>query len=295
MPAPSLIRYTPMPDKEHPRTGSTPAASAAGAAVELSGASKKFGALSVLEGLSFSIPAGQRVAIIGPSGAGKTTLLRMVCGVLWPSTGTVCTLGQDTIRLRGRSLAKLRREIGFLYQNDNLIPGLRVVHNVSMGQLARWPLPKALLSLVWPQGVKEARAALREVELEEKLWALPETLSGGQQQRVAIARLIVQQPKMMLADEPVSQLDMRLGREVILKLAALAEKFGSTLIVSLHTLDLLGTHFDRVIALKDGKLFWDGPPSGLTHAVLSDLYGAEYRALHLQEVHLVAATGGAGA
>lgn len=256
-------------------------------AFALADVSKSFGRVRALDGVSLQILEGERVAVIGPSGAGKTTLFRLLCAVIWPSTGTVHALGHDTTRLHGRALRRLRSDIGVLYQTDNLNPHLRVVHNVLMGRLGRWWLPRALWSLFWPQQLRLAKRALAEVELSDKLWSMPGELSGGQQQRVAIARLMVQAPRVMLADEPVSQLDIRLGREIIELLARYARRAGSTLLVNLHTLELLHGHFERVIALKDGKLFWQGPPAAITREVLRELYGAEYRAMHLDEVRLV--------
>lgn len=253
---------------------------------ELDAAGRSFGRMEVLDRISFSVPRGQRVAVIGPSGAGKTTLFRMLSGVLSPTSGRVLAFGGETSRLRGAALRELKRKIGFLYQNDNLIPQMRVVHNVLMGRLGRWPWPRALLSLVWPQELWRARAALAEVELEEKLWSMPGELSGGQQQRVAIARLIVQEPEVMLADEPVSQLDLRLGREILGLLVGLARRRAATLLVNLHTLELLPGHFERVIALREGRFFWEGRPEELDRGLLRTLYGAEYRALHLDEVAL---------
>ena len=116
-----------------------------------------------------------------------------------------------------------------------------------------------MLSLFWPQEIERAREALRAVELAERLWDLPDALSGGERQRVAIARLIVQEPRALLADEPASSLDHRLGREVIQALLRLARERGSTLVVSMHTLDLIAEGFERVLALKGGELFWQGP------------------------------------
>lgn len=253
---------------------------------DLRDASMSFGRVEALKGLTFQIREGARVAVIGPSGAGKTTLFRLLAAVIKPTSGTVLSLGKDTQTLRGGGLRAVRRDVGVLYQNDNLIPHLRVVHNVLMGKLGTWLLPRALLSLFWPQDLRTAKAALAEVELEDKLWSMPGELSGGQQQRVAIARLMVQQPKVMLADEPVSQLDIRLGREIIELLSGVARRMNTTLMVNLHTLELLQGHFSHVIALREGALFWQGAPREITHEMLKDLYGAEYRAMHLDDVEL---------
>jgi phosphonate transport system ATP-binding protein len=242
-----------------------------------------FGHAKVLQDISLDILEGERVAVIGPSGAGKTTLFRLLSAVLKPTSGRITALGRDTKTLRGRSLRNLRREIGILYQTDNLIPQFRVVHNVLMGRLGRWSFPRALLSLVWPQNLPLVKKALARVELEDKLWAMPGELSGGQQQRVAMARLLVQQPCVMLADEPVSQLDIRLGREIIQLLNGIAASSGATLLVNLHTLELLFGHFERVIALRDGRIFWSGAPEHISRDLLRELYGAEYRALQLSE------------
>ena len=248
------------------------------------GVHKRFGQSEVLKNISFEIAPGERVAVIGPSGAGKTTLFRLLSAVLQPTQGRVLALGHDTTRLRGRALRRLRRDIGVLYQSDNLIPQLRVVHNVLMGHLGHWSLPRAILSLIWPQDLPGAKAALGRVELADKLWSMPGELSGGQQQRVAMARLLIQKPQVMLADEPVSQLDIRLGREIIELLSSIAEAAGTTLLVNLHTLELLHGHFERVIALKEGELFWQGTPGEITAELLRDLYGTEYQALHLDEL-----------
>lgn len=252
----------------------------------LSDVGMKFGNLDALSGVNLEINEGERVAVIGPSGAGKTTLFRLMAAVLKPTSGSLTALNEDTKQLRGKSLTHLRREIGILYQNDNLIQHLRVVHNVLMGKLGSWLLPRALLSLFWPQDMQAAKDALAEVELSDKLWSMPGELSGGQQQRVAIARLIVQAPQVMLADEPVSQLDIRLGREIISLLSEIAKRESTTLLVNLHTLELLQEHFTRVIALKDGKIFWQGEPNKITRELLKDLYGAEYKAMHLDDVSI---------
>ena len=160
-----------------------------GPVLEARRAGKRIGERQILQDVTFTVAPGKQVALIGPSGSGKTTLLRMFSGVLWPSSGSVLTLGRDTSSLGSGDLCKLRKQVGFLHQSDNLIPGLRVAHNVLMGRLGAWSFPRALWSLFWPQEVDRAHAALQRVELGDRLWALPGALSGGEQQRVAIARL----------------------------------------------------------------------------------------------------------
>jgi phosphonate transport system ATP-binding protein len=252
----------------------------------LTNVSMAFGSVQALTALSLSILPREHIAIIGPSGAGKTTLFRLLAGVIKPTAGCVESLGYDTRRLRAGDLRALRRQIGLLYQNDNLIPHLRVVHNVLMGRLGHWSLPRAVLSLLWPQELPRAKAVLAEVELSDKLWSLPGELSGGQQQRVAIARLLAQEPSVLLADELVSQLDVRLARQMIVLLNRYADRSNATVVMNLHTLELLPENFSRVIALRDGQLFWQGTPNELTHDLLKDLYGAEYRALNLDGCRL---------
>lgn len=266
-------------------SGSRPAPAAS---VVVERASVAYGRRRVLDDVNVTVSHGERLAVIGPSGAGKTTLFRLIAGLIKPDEGRVVTLGQDTSQLAGKRLRRLRREVGFLHQQDNLIPQLRVVHNVLMGRLGYWWLPQALCSLLWPQQLDLATTALGRVELADRLWSLPDELSGGQQQRVAVARLIVQQPRLILADEPVSALDLRLGQEIIRLLCELAQRDRATLLMNLHTLDLLQGNFDRVVALRDGRVFWQGTPAEISQHMLRELYGAEYRALHLDDLALPA-------
>lgn len=265
--------------------GRAAASEGSGPDVQFRAVGKNIDGKQVLRDLSFVVQPGERLALIGPSGSGKTTLLRLIAGVLWPTTGTVTVLGEETGTLHGRRLCRFRKQIGFLYQQDNLVPGLRVAHNVLMGRLGTWSIWKSLLSLIRPQEIERAHGALERVELGNRLWSLPDELSGGEQQRVALARLLVQEPRLMLADEPVSALDIRLGREVVRLLLDLTSSTCS-LITSLHTLELLREGFDRVLALRAGEIVFDGAPTDLRRSLLQEVYGAEYRALHLDELPL---------
>ena len=248
--------------------------------IEFDDVRQELGAKRILNGVTLVIPRGQRVALIGPSGAGKTTLLRLISGIAWPTSGQVRVLGQALGDLHGQPLRQFRRRIGYLHQQHNLVPQLRVAHNVLMGRLGSWSLWQAALSLLRPRELDRAREALDRLELGDRLWSLPEELSGGEQQRVAIARLMLQAPSIVLADEPVSAMDIRLGRQVLEQLFALASD-GRTLVVSLHSLNWLELDFDRVIAIRDGTIAYDGDPGSLTKSALEGIYGAQLAEIDL--------------
>lgn len=242
------------------------------AAVECKKLGLRYGDRQVLSGLDLRIDAGERIAVLGASGCGKTSLLRILAGLQAATSGHAQVLGRDPGQLRGRALAQHQNAVALLHQGDNLVPNLRVVHNVLMGRLGHWSALRGLLSLLWPQDLPAARAALREVELHDRLWDLPQTLSGGQRQRVAIARLLVQEPLLWLADEPTSQLDTRLGRGVLTTLLKAAGRSNATVVVSLHDLELLNVGFDRVIAMRTGRIWWQGTPDQLGEREREELY-----------------------
>jgi phosphonate transport system ATP-binding protein len=229
------------------------------------------GTVSV-DDVSLEIKAGERVAVIGPSGAGKTTLFRLLNATLRPTAGRLLFAEADLGRLSGSRLRQLRRRIGTVYQQHNLIPQLRVVHNVLAGRLGSWGLPKALWSLLIPQERARALSALDRVGIPEKLYAKTAHLSGGQQQRVAIARVLVQDPDVILADEPVSSVDPNLGRSIIELLVRLADTGQKTLVANLHAVSFALDFFPRVIGFRHGRVVFDLPATSVSEAVLADLY-----------------------
>ena len=240
---------------------------------ELTGVSKVFARGDrALEDLSLTVGRGEHVAFIGPSGAGKTTLFRILNLTLRPTRGTIRIAGGDVSRLDGAALRNLRRRIGTVYQQHNLVGRLRVVHNVLAGHLGRWSTAKALWSLARPQEVESAASALARVGIPEKLHARTDTLSGGQQQRVAIARVLVQDPDVILGDEPVSSVDPSLAASLVALLRDLSSASGKTLLMNLHSVDLALAFFPRVVGVRQGRVFFDLSPDKLTGELLGALY-----------------------
>jgi len=236
----------------------------------LDDAAKHYGSLVALASLSLEIDSGERVALMGPSGSGKTTLLNLLSAVQRPDTGTVRVDGQLTTALRpGPTLAQL---VGVMPQSYDLVPSLAVVHNVLAGRLGVWSLGRSLASLVVPREVDQARAALERVGIAEKLYERTSRLSGGEQQRVALARLLVQQPRAILADEPVSSVDPARAEDLLAMLVAIAGEGGRTLVASMHAVPLALRYFSRVVALRAGRVVFDQPTASVTAADLDALY-----------------------
>ncbi len=239
---------------------------------ELTGVSQRFGAFPALTDISIQISAGERVALVGPSGAGKSTLMRLLNGTIFPSDGKIRALGQEIIHLRPKQLRQLQGQIGTIYQQFHLVDTMRVIHNVNAGHLGSWSLAKSLLSLVWPRDVDVAAHALSQVGITEKLYEPTHQLSGGQQQRVAIARVLVQNPEVILADEPISNLDPERSREILDLLVKLSTDRNTTLIASLHAVEFALSHFERVIGLRQGKILFDAPANEVSPELIHNLY-----------------------
>ena len=217
--------------------------------------------------------AGERVAVVGASGAGKSTLLGVLNGSVPPDAGTVRVFGDDPAGLRGRALRQLRARTGTMHQHLELVGPLRVVHNVNAGRLGTWSAGRALRSLIWPQGLDDVRTALERVGLADRMFERTDRLSGGQRQRVALARLLVQRPELVLADEPASALDPALADQALHLLGELAADGGGALLACLHDPALALRHCDRVVGLADGRVTLDAPASSLSLAQLERYYG----------------------
>lgn len=212
------------------------------------------------------------MAVIGSSGAGKSTILALANTSLAPTSGSVELFGANPAMLADAELRALRVRVGTVHQQLHLAGPLRVIHNVNAGHLGRWSPWRAWWSMIKPSGVSEARAALDSLGIADKLWDRTDQLSGGERQRVAIARVLVQQAELVLADEPVSSLDPQRSREVLAALCGMAAEHGRSLLVSLHAFDLAMEFFDRVVGLRDGRVVFDRPPGQISDADAEELY-----------------------
>jgi phosphonate transport system ATP-binding protein len=225
-----------------------------------------------LSTLDLSVMAGERIAIIGPSGAGKTSLLHLLASQLRPSQGQLELLGQAPWALSARQRQTLRSQIGLIQQNPPLPAKQRVITAVLAGKLGQWSTAKGLLSLLYPLDPAGATAALSQLDLADKLYQRCEQLSGGQLQRVAIARVLYQQPRLILADEPVSAMDPVLAGHTLGLLNQYAQEHACTLVASLHAVELALAHFSRVIGVRDGRIAFDRTSSAVSQADLDALY-----------------------
>ncbi|CAM3121734.1 phosphonate ABC transporter ATP-binding protein [Stackebrandtia soli] len=240
---------------------------------------KRFpGPVTALDEVSLSARAGEVVVLLGLSGSGKSTLLRHVDGLQLPTSGAVEVLGVDVAAAGARELRRLRRRIGFVFQQFHLVPTLTVLENVCHGALGRLGGPRLGLP-TYPKRIREeALDQLDRVGLGERAFQRADTLSGGQQQRVAIARAMMQRPEVLLADEPVASLDPESSHQVMELISKVATEEKLTVLCSLHQVDLALTWGDRIIGLHTGRVVMDTPVSEIDHADAMSIYakvGAE--------------------
>ena len=250
------------------------------AVLSIRNVSKTFGQRRALDGVSLEATKGEMIALIGPSGSGKSTLLRSISALqtIDAGPGEIVAFG-GPVQKDGRidsNVRKTRTRIGMIFQQFNLVGRLSLFTNVALGSLGRINFWQAALGL-WPAETKQsAMAALHRFGVSDYAAQRANTLSGGQQQRGAIARALVQKAKIILADEPVASLDPVSARRVMEILRELNKNDGLTVLVTLHQVDYALRYCDRVVALKAGKVVYDGPSGGLKREQLIDIYGPEF-------------------
>jgi phosphonate transport system ATP-binding protein len=240
--------------------------------VALRDVSMRFGDKTVLTHVDLDVGAGQFVALVGPSGAGKSTLLRLINGSHRPTGGTLSVLGVDPATCGRRSLQRLRTRVGFVFQQFGLVGRLSAMENVLMGALGSLRMPRYGIA-GYPRGLRErAVANLERVGLVDQRYQRCDTLSGGQQQRVAIARTLMQEAELVLADEPVASLDPNASVSVLQTLKKLSAEDGFTVICSLHQVELALQVSDRIVAVRDGSFILDAATVDTTEAQVRAVY-----------------------
>lgn len=241
--------------------------------ISIHSVSKRFpNGFCALLGIETEIQSGSFTVILGPSGAGKSTLLRLINGLETVTTGDVLIDGQ---RVDGRKLRQIRSKVAMVFQQFNLVDRLSVVTNVLTGRLGKRSWVGSVFYLFRKQDMTIAHEALSRVDLTDKAWSRADKLSGGQQQRVGIARALAQQPKVILADEPVASLDPVSSEEIMNLLREICDRDGITVVVNLHQVDLARRFADRIIGMNSGKIVFDGSPEHMTQSVLRTIYQRE--------------------
>ncbi len=228
-----------------------------------------------LKSVSFEVEDGEFLAIIGLSGSGKSTLLRCINRLIEPTSGKIYWDDIDVTVASGADLRKIRRQIGMIFQQFNLVRRSSVYTNVLSGRLGYVNTWTSLLHLFSGEDRKKAMANLDQVGLREKAHVRADSLSGGQMQRVGIARALMQDPRLILADEPVASLDPVLAHSILKYLEQLNKERGITVLCSLHFLDLVHRYATRAIALKDGELVFQGLPKAIDDEQFKAIYGQE--------------------
>ncbi len=245
------------------------------ATLSLRGVTRQFGDTTAVDNVTLDIDPGQFVGVIGRSGAGKSTMLRLINRLIDPTAGSVSFDGVEVTALRGRALRNWRRDCAMIFQQFNLVDRLDVLTNVLIGRLAEHGFLSSMAMRFTDEERAMAIEALDRLDLVPQALQRAGTLSGGQQQRVAIAKALVQQPKVMLADEPIASLDPANATLVMDGLKRINQEDGLTVLVNLHTLDTARAYCDRIVAMRAGRVMFDGTPTQLTDDVVRDIYGLD--------------------
>ncbi|MBL7671386.1 MAG: phosphonate ABC transporter ATP-binding protein [Bdellovibrionaceae bacterium] len=237
--------------------------------------------VQALQGVSFDVKKGEFLVIIGLSGSGKSTLLRCINRLHDPTSGEIIFGGRNVAKISGSDIRTLRKKVGMIFQQFNLIPRHSVLSNVLMGRLGSMKVFPSLLGLFTEQDKKNAMKYLQLVGIDDKARIRADQLSGGQQQRVAIARALTQDPQILLADEPVASLDPATCHTVMDYLKKVNQELGITIVCNLHFLSLVRQYATRVIALQAGKIVYDGSPHEIDDAWFERIYGVGAREVHI--------------
>lgn len=244
--------------------------------LRVSSLSKRYrGGDEALRGVSFDIPAGQVVALIGPSGSGKSTLIRCINRLVKPTRGSIELNGIEITRLGGRGLRRVRRRMGMIFQEYALVERLTVMENVLSGRLGYVRFWRSFLRRFPQADVDTAFALLDRVGLSDQVDKRASDLSGGQRQRVGIARALEQDPELLLVDEPTASLDPKTARQIMRLICAICRERDLPAIISMHDVPLAKMFADRIIGLRAGEMVFDGPPARLDKTVLTEIYGEE--------------------
>lgn len=228
-----------------------------------------------LKGVSFEVKEGEFLVVIGLSGSGKSTLLRCINRLIEPTSGNVEFLGKDITHIKGEELRNIKRQIGMVFQQFNLIKRRNVLTNVITGKLASLGTFESILERYNGEVTSEALRCLQIVGIDDKAYERADSLSGGQQQRVAIARSLMQNPKLLLADEPVASLDPATSNSIMQYFERINKELGTTVICNLHFLSLVRKYASRVIALKEGEIIFEGDPNEIDENWFKTIYGEE--------------------
>lgn len=240
------------------------------------GLTKRYGAAELaLNAINLEVPPGQVIALIGPSGAGKSTLIRCVNRLVEPSEGSIELNGQSVLGLSRPELRRVRRRLGMIFQEYALVERLSVMENVLSGRLGYVGFWSAWRRRFPANDIQHAFELLRRVGLEGFENKRADALSGGQRQRVGIARALIQQPELLLVDEPTASLDPKTAQQIMRLLCDMCREQGLSAIINIHDVALALRYVDRVVGLRRGQLVYDGSPTGLSDAVLGDIYGTE--------------------
>lgn len=232
----------------------------------------EYGNIRAVDGINLKVRDGEFIAVIGPSGSGKSSLMKAINLLVKPKSGSIRIDDEEMTNLSKKKLRMKRRKIGFVFQDYNLIDRLSVIENVLTGRLGYKSFFKSLFGFFSKDEYQKAEKALSHIGLLEKEFVKASELSGGQKQRVAIAKVLVQNPKIILADEPVASLDITSSKTIMEYFSKINKKKGKTIIINIHDVNLALKYANRIIALKKGKIIFDGKRSELTDDIFRTIY-----------------------